>query len=305
MGKLIGAWTRDGARGILIYIVAAVIVIPLGCCLIFVPLSLVSGGSFGEGATMLILIVPMGLFFLLIFGGGGFFIYRVMSRRTHWLDEAMASLGLEGSSYGISGRQYHGVVQGREVDIILYRGPTLNIYVSTPLRTKMSVAERSGLGVGLARAFNREPLVTNNPELEDMVIFAHEERWGQDLIRQPETTAVLRRLIFGESKFLMHQVHLTPESFLFRLYRSKGMFDFQFGAAQVQAWFNDLVRLAEIAESIPAPQEAVEASRLEQGARSGEAAKWGLWIGVGIVAFLCLSSFGILALGFLLALASG
>jgi hypothetical protein len=148
-------------------------------------------------------------------------------------------------------------------------------------------------------------LPTTNPELEDMVIYAHEERWGQELIKQPESSAVLRRLIFGESKFLMHQVHLSPESFLFRMYRSKGMFDFQFSAAEVQAWFNDLVRLAEIAESIPAPQEAVEASRLEQGARSGEAAKWGLWIGVGIVALLCLSSVGILALGMLLALAGG
>jgi hypothetical protein len=65
------------------------------------------------------------------------------------------------------------------------------------------------------------------------------------------------------------------------------------------------MKLAQIAEALPPPQEAPEASRLEQGSRTGEAAKWGLWIGVGIVVLLCLSSFVILGLGFALAALSG
>lgn len=305
MGKMLGAWSKDYLRGGIIYVIAAVIVIPLGCCLIFLPLSLVSGSDLGEAGTLLVLIVPMGLFLLIVVGGSLAFAYRIMSRRTHWLDEAMAPLGLEGKSYGISGRQYHGSFQGRQVDILFYRGPTFSMFVGTPLKTKISVAERNRLGLGLARAFKREPLPTMNPDLEDMVVYAHEEAWGQALIARSEATAVLRRLVYGESKFLLHQVHLYPESFLFRMYRSKGLFDFKIGPEEVQAWFSDMVKLAEIAEALPLPQEALEASRLEQGSRTGEAAKWGLWIGVGIVAVLCLSSFVPLILGIALAFLSG
>ncbi len=305
MGKLLGGWSRDYLRGGIVYLAAAAIVIPLGCCLIFVPLWLVSGTNLGDAGTVLVLVVPMALFFIIIVGGLLAFGYRIISRRTHWLDEAMAPLGLEGSSYGISGRQYHGIFQGRQVDILFYRGPTFSMFVGTSLKTKISIAERNRLGLALAKAFKREPLTTTNSDLEDMVVYANEEAWGQALVAQSEATAVLRRLVFAESNFLLHQVHLYPESFLFKMYRSKGLFNLKISPEQIQTWFNDMVKLAEIAEALPAPQEVLEASRLERSSRTGGAAKWGLWIGVGIVAALCLLGFVPLIFGLVLALLSG
>ena len=305
MGKLLGAWSKDYLRGGIVYLAAAAVVIPLGCCLILVPLWLVNGTNLGDAGTVLVLVVPIAFFMIIVVGGSLAFGYRIISRRTHWLDEAMAPLGLEGSSYGISGRQYHGIYQGRQVDILFYRGPTFSMFVETPLKTKVSVAERDKLGLALARAFKREPLTTTSSDLEDMVVYANEEAWGQSLVAQTEATAVLRRLVFGESDFLIHQVHLNPETFLFRMYRSKGLFNFKISPEQIQAWFNDIVKLAQIAETLPAPQKIVEASRFEQGARTGEAAKWGLWIGVGIVVALCLMGFVPLVFGLVLAFLSG
>ncbi|MFZ0545087.1 MAG: hypothetical protein WAM60_06600 [Candidatus Promineifilaceae bacterium] len=303
MGKLLGAWTRDYWWRIGLYIVVAAFVIPLGCLLIFVPLWIVQSANLDNTATLLILIVPIGLFFFIVIGGALAFAYRIMSRRTHWLDEAIAPLGLEGKSYALSGRQYHGTYQGRQVDILFYRGPTFSIFVGTPLQTKLSVAERSKAGMAIGRAFKREPLTTADPQLENLVIYAHEETWGQALVAQPEAAAVFNRLINGENKFLFHQLHLYPNAFLFRLYRSKKLFEFKIQPEQIQAWFSDLLKLAQIAEALPAPQEIVQASRLEQASRTGEASKWGLWIGVGIVAVLILCGFvpmvGIIALAIL------
>lgn len=291
MGKLLGAWSRDYLRGAILYAVVAAVVIPLGCLCIFIPLWIAQGASLNDTTTLLVLVVPMGLFFVVVFGGALFFGYRIMSKRTHWLDEAMAPLGLEGKSYTLSGRQYHGIYQGRQVDILFYRGPTFNMFVGTPLKTRLGVAERSSVGVALSRAFKREPLTTADPHLENLVVYAHEEAWGQALIAQPGAAAVLNRLIKGESDFLLHQLHLYPDAFLFRMYRSKGLFNFKIGPEQIQAWFDEIVRLAQIAEALPPPQETLEASRLERASRTGKASKWGLWIGVGIVAFLLLCGF--------------
>jgi hypothetical protein len=305
MGKLVGAWSKDYMRRVIISLVAIAIVLPLGCCFIFLPLSLVQGGSFSDATTILVLIVPMALFFIVVIGGalgGG---YWIISRRTHWLDEALLPLGLEGKSYGLSGRQYHGRYQGRQVDILVYRGPTVSINVGTPLKTRLSVAERNRTGLAISRAFKREPLETADPDLASLVVYAHEESWGQALITQSEAKTIFNRLVLGESNFLFQQLHLNPEAFLYRLYRSKGLFKFHIQPEQFQSWLNDVISLAQLAEALPVPQEAIEPSRLEQGARTGEAGKWGLWIGVGIVAFLCVLSIVPLALGLLLALASG
>lgn len=288
MGKLLGAWSRDYLRGAILYIVAAVIVIPLGCLLILVPLGIVQGTNLSDAGTLLVLVVPMGLFFVIVFGGALGFGYRIMRNRTHWLDEALAPLGLEGKSYSLSGRQYHGTYQGRQVDILFYRGPTFSMFVGTPLKTQLSVGERSGMGLALGRAFKREPLTTADPRLENMVVYAHEEAWGQALIAQPETAAVLNRLINGESDFLLPQFHLYPDAFLLQLYRSKGLFDFKIRPEQVQAWFNDVLKLAQIAEALPPPQEVVEASRLQTVSRTGEVSKWGIWIAIGLLLFLFL-----------------
>lgn len=305
MGKLLGAWSKDYMRRLVISLVAIAIIVPLGCCLIFVPLTIVESGSFSDATTLLVLVVPMAFFLLIVIGGALGAGYWVISRRTHWLDEALVPLGLEGKSYGLSGRQYHGIYQGRQVDILVYRGPTVTIHVGTPLKTRLSVAERNRAGLAIARAFKREPLETADPELAGLVVYAHEETWGQALLAQPEAKTIFNRLVLGESNFLFQQLHLNPEAFLLRLYRSKGLFNFQIQPEQFRSWLNDVIRLAQLAEALPPPQEVIEPSRLEQGARTGEAGKWGLWIGVGIVVFLCVLSIVPLTLGLLLALASG
>ena len=66
-------------------------------------------------------------------------------QRAGQFDEAFATLGLSGSNYMLVGRQYHGQVDGRQVDIYFYRGPILDIYLASPLRTRMGVGLSSAL----------------------------------------------------------------------------------------------------------------------------------------------------------------
>jgi len=66
-------------------------------------------------------------------------------RRAMWLDEAFAAVALVGEAYQQSGRQYHGSWGGRRVDAYLSRGPTLDLYVESPLYTEVAVANREPL----------------------------------------------------------------------------------------------------------------------------------------------------------------
>ena len=86
---------RGCGRAMTIRVIATLIVVPLGCLLIFLPLYLVTSLDFpvwvmGFSAVM---------FLVLILGGGMGYVVFVMRRRRTMMDAAFASLGLEGGAY--------------------------------------------------------------------------------------------------------------------------------------------------------------------------------------------------------------
>ena len=137
MSKFLKAISKDYVRGLVISLISVLVVVPLTCLLIFIPLGVVSRSD----ASIWVLIVPAGLYLLIMLGGTWGAVGWSLYRRKRWLDSVFAPLGLTGSAYTISGRQYQGVVQGREVTVRFYRGPTLDLYVSTPLQTRFGRQE--------------------------------------------------------------------------------------------------------------------------------------------------------------------
>jgi len=287
MSQFAKAWAGDRARGCVIGLIATVIALPLLCLFfISVPFIVSALGSLDEDLVPWVLIggtvVCVGLMLALAFGVIALSVWR----RGSWLDGVFGPLGLKGSLYMLRGRQYRGTVQGREVDIRFYQGPTLDMYVTTPLMTRFSVAQKAAVIPGLAQAFGREPLALDDPALSDLSVFALDADWTRSLLAQPEAQAALARLMNASNWAVFRQAHLQPGMFLFKLYRNRGMFRYDISPEEGRQWLEDVMTLARVAESLPAPQVTAEVSSAEQLVRSGGLGKAVLPITIGMIVAL-------------------
>lgn len=250
LGKTIA---KDYARSLIIYVISAAIAIPLVCALIFIPVAVATQTN-DTTSALLIMVIPATCLLLILFGGGVGMLYFVLRRRANQYDALFTPLGLMGKMYMLSGRQYQGTVQDHQVDVRLYRGPTLDMRIDTPTQARISIANSEAVSLSLARAFGREPLELSDPELSGITVFAQDEGWALSLLINPEVKALLPQLILSESPFLMRQIHLEPGKLRLFLYRNKGLFKFSITPEQAEQWLNGLLSLAHIAESLPDPR---------------------------------------------------
>ena len=294
MLKLLQAQSKDYVRGLIVSLFAPVIAVPLACLLIFVPLWYYTN----HNSSIWVLIIPAVLFLLIMFGGGFGALAWTFYRRKRWLDSLFTPWGLTGSAYMLSGRQYQGDVQGREVTARFYRGPTLELYVGTPLQTRLGIAEKSGTSLTVAGMLGREPLSLDDPDLAELRIFALDEEWARALLADPEAKALLLRLMrAGEGWVLMPQLFLQPGAFYLRLYRNKNLFRYGVEPEEAQAWLDDLLALARRAEALPAPQVTAEESGAERLVRSGRIFPITLIVILALVGFpTCLVALGAVVL---------
>jgi hypothetical protein len=290
MSQFAKAWAGDRSRGCVIGLIATVIALPLLCLFfISVPFLVSALESLDPSLVPWVLVgatvVCAGLMLALAFGVIALSVWR----RGSWLDGVFAPLGLKGSLYMLRGRQYRGTVHplagtgGRDVDIRFYQGPTLDMYVTTSVMTRFSVAEKAAVIPGLAQAFGREPLVLDDPALSCLSVFALDADWTRWLLAQPEAQAALARLMKASNWAMFRQVHLQPGMLLFKLYRNRGMFRYDISPEEGRQWLEDLMTLARVAESLPAPQVTAEVSSAEQMVRSGGLGKAVLPITVAMI----------------------
>ena len=252
MSKFFKMLAKDYMRSLIITLISAVIAVPLVCVLIFVPLAIATRAE-DSTTAMWVAVISAVIFLLIVFGGGAAMLLFVFLRRAKRYDAIFGPLGLKGKMYMLSGRQYHGSMKGRQVEVYFYRGPTLDMRTSTTAQARLSIANSDTVSLPLARMFGREPLDLTDPGLSGLTIFAHDEVWALSLLANPEVKALLRQLILSESAFLMRQIHLEPGKLRLYLYRNKGLFKFNVTPDEARQWLNGLLALARIAETLPAP----------------------------------------------------
>jgi hypothetical protein len=280
MSKLLKAWSLGYVRSYVLGLIAPAIVLPLGCVCVLIPLWLVTESD----ASIWVLIISSSLYFLILVGGGLGVAGWVLHRRKRRLDTAFTPLGLVGKRYLLTGRQYHGTVEGRQVSARFYRGPMLELHLGTSLQTRFGVAEEGSTTLALAGLFGRQRLAMDDPDLSGLHIFALDEGWTHSLLADPEARTLIQRLMrAGESWALVRQVVLGPGALRLRLYRSKRLFKYEITPEEAQRWLDDLLALARIAEGLPAPTVTAEESSAERLVRSGGASRIGLTIAALLV----------------------
>jgi len=186
-------------------------------------------------------------------------------QRAGQFDEAFATLGLSGSNYMLVGRQYHGQVNGRQVDIYFYRGPILDIYLASPLRTRMGVGLSSALSSAASNLLKRPALQTGHAELAQYVFYPIDERWGRELLDDPQARAAILRLLETPSSYEIRTLFFEPEALQIKAnHISPG----RITAEAARQWINDLLLLAELAERLPAPTVTAQPSGLARTTRT-------------------------------------
>lgn len=298
--KIAKSWGAGCARWLGGYLLGFIIFLCLSVCVapvIVGAVSLVVNKL--DTRTALFILVPLGALAILVpFGGTLAYAGWVLIQRQRALDAAFSPLGLTGSAFNLTGRQYHGTFQGRRADVYYtpgtgglraYTSPSkLDLYLATPLKTSLVVATKEALTEAAASLMNRPPLQQNGADWAQRDIFALDEAWSRALLSDPAAKSAILRLTADQGTFELRQFYLRPEALHLLLYRFPQSL---LTPQNVQQWMSDLLATARVAENLPAPQKNEEASGLEREVRTDRnrftLMVWGIVLGGAAIMAIC------------------
>jgi hypothetical protein len=229
--------------------IAIFVVVPLACVLICLPLWLVMQ----QDASIWLLIVPATLFLLILIGGGIGAVTLIFRRRAQQLDSIFEGQGLSGSLYQLYFRQYHGQMEGRNVSVYFFRGPTLEIEVETALQTRLAVTNADGDAALFSGLLGREPMQIADERAQDLLAFAIDEEWAHEAITDPDASDCLHRLLEGSDTFIRRHVVVQPGRLRLTLFGSRSLFSFELDPVQADGWVKDMLALAGALDLLPKP----------------------------------------------------
>lgn len=285
--KTLQAWGAGCGLSLLLRlgVTLALLGVIFGCMLVIVILPPPAGMTREQlAAIALALAVPAVVGLALVVAVG------MVVVRGRQLDALFAPLDLAGGMLGLNGRQYHGTVNGRRVDAYFYRGPTLELYLSTPLQTRLTVGRRDRLGQALAGLAGRTALALDDVLLEALAVYPLDEAWARGLLNDARVRDLLLRLTDTETPdagpFEIRHLVLQPDALLLRLsyVRLGGL-----TAEALRGWLNDLAALLRVLEAAPPPSATATASPLERTLRTNRTSLFnrGFVIAAAVLVALC------------------
>ena len=189
------------------------------------------------------------------------------------LGSTLAQLGLSGKPFVERGWLYHGMFNGREIDVIAILPPRsfgrrtragLTGKNQPHVAFSMRVAHHAAfslmpvqlLGKGsLEHGFKR--LEIESQGFEGMVAATSDMRWGNRLLADSVAKAALKRLCSSDSSQLWNLIALQPGMVTFLSYFKEALPDDEIGKRftpeQVRQWIEDLQIIASTAEKLPMP----------------------------------------------------
>jgi hypothetical protein len=268
--EIIQSYARRSARGWLWGLLIAIVLIGSFLCLAagiaLLPASVI------DPDTKIYLFIGLFILFFFVFLAGiiaALLFYR--KRIFSGFDAAFASFGLVPSSYLLSGRQYRGVSRGRKVNVYYHVSggrnlstPDLSIYVSGNFRTRLGIGEKNALTLAGGSLMKKQPLETGDPDYREMLIYPLDETWACSLLGDSQVRRAVVRLVGREAPGIRALVY-GPEALRLQIRH----FDISVVTPEaVRQWLEDMLLLAEVAESLMPPSETDVASDLERASQS-------------------------------------
>lgn len=280
MNKLLNAWGMSYLRGCVLQLVVSILVVALSVPCVFAPLYF-ANNTRNNATAFWIMVIPMSAFVLLLLGGSVGVATFFLMRRASQLDEAFKPLGLEGKVHLTNGRQYHGTVQGRRVDIYFYRGPTLEIFVEANVKSRIGIGAKSSIGAAVAGMINRQPLELGDADYAAFNIYANDPQWARDIFSDSTFKQSSIRLATNPTSYGLYNVIIAPGGVkIQRRYIPTNAIT----PESAREWINDLIAIARIVEAQPAPQKVEEESASSRKMRVDRDAFYLPWI-LGTIGF--------------------
>ncbi|MFL7791992.1 MAG: hypothetical protein AB8I69_07615 [Anaerolineae bacterium] len=160
------------------------------------------------------------------------------------LDSTLVPLGLTSESYMGFGRQYHGEIEGRQVDITYQSAQTikpamLNIYVSASTETRAAL----GPGKPLLDCRDCPEVKIETPQLSQLHVVAQDETWMRRLLADPANAVTANRLLGDQGTLGLRELYLQPDRIWLRAHPRQSTEN------QFRQWLADLLTLAEAVEA--------------------------------------------------------
>jgi hypothetical protein len=291
-------------RRLLVSCLTVIIGIPImGCCLfLFITnllpaLNLYSAQS-GDDTTLIILMLILGFLVIATLIAIPIVIFLYTTRkRALYLDKIFTPLGLKGEMYLIYGRHYWGQLGCREVDVYIYRGPTLEVRMSTSGTTRFQVMPKGSLPVAVAGIFNKEAMPAPVPELEPYSIYPLDEAWTRSLLQNSRAVAAILTLMTKSLDWaLFRHVEVQPGNVLLFINRSRQLFSNLSQLNEVRPWLSALNDLAEAVDAQPQPQITAQPIRSTSRVSRQKRSQWTTYIILFIIIGmpLCFIALGVL-----------
>lgn len=246
-------------RRLLLGCISTLVSIPVMCCCLFGLFNFVlplmdSLARSGDGNTAVLVLVGGGLAALAVLLVIPVSIMLVIiNQRARNLDAIFTPLGLRGGMYLIYGRHYQGQLAGREVDVYIYRGPTIELRMKTSILTRTQFFHRNSIPVGIAGALNRRPLESLS-SLEGYAVYSLDEAWTHGwLVDERAAKSIQTLMTTGAEWAIFRSLELQPGEVVLRLYRSRKIFVSSIPLEAAREWFAALETLTQSAEAQPTP----------------------------------------------------
>jgi hypothetical protein len=310
MRELANLYVERTKRRWLIGCITTLVSLPIMCCcLILLPTVVFpafdSIAASGNENTSMFVILGVGLVAL-----AGLFVVPVVialvmiNSRARSMDAIFTPLGLTGSSYMLYGRHYQGQIAGREVDIYIYRGPTVEFRMKANIQTRAQFFVRDSIPVNVAKLLSKRPLAAV-PGLDGYTVYPLDETWTRSLLADPRAVEAIQKLMtLGAGWAIFRILEIQPGEVLLHLSRSRQMFASSISLDAARTWLAALESLAQTAESQLAPALTASPGGVTRQSREG-LNKFLIYAVVAIVFVmpLCFIAIGVIA--YLLAIMSG
>jgi hypothetical protein len=160
------------------------------------------------------------------------------------LDATLVPLGLTSTSYMGFGRQYHGEIADRQVDVTyqparMLKPALLNATIGANVGTRAALVP----GKPLLDCHDCPAVDINAPELGQLHIVAQDEAWMRRLLDDPANLATTRRLLDDQKTLGLRELYLQPDRVWLRAHTN------QITENKFRHWLDDLLSLAEAVEA--------------------------------------------------------
>jgi hypothetical protein len=259
MREISGLFVEHTKRRLLVGCLSTLVGVPVMCCCLFGLFNFVlpfmdNLARRGDGNTAAIVLVGGGVVALVVLLAVPVGVMLViLNQRARGLDAIFTPLGLRGAMYLVFGRHYQGQIAGREADIYIFRGPTIELRLKTGVLTRTQFFHRDSIPVGVSGALNKHPL-TPLPGLENYAVYALDEAWTRGWLAAEQTAQAVQTLMtVGAEWAIFRSLELQPGEVVLHLYRSRRLLVSSIPLEAARAWLEALETLAQSAEVQPAP----------------------------------------------------